>query len=150
MRLKEISPISVYHSWLENCNFFECYLRTGPFATLKHYHDFDRFRSTSGNVNSLKSEMINLFRQKRDLGLIPCLSKSGNKNQINNFADEIELIFLIANHDPASLKLKNELKLLPSNQVFFISSNFLGYGLFENNKRNLSDFQSCFFILQTG
>jgi hypothetical protein len=39
--LKEINPISVYHSWLENCNFFECFLRTGTFATLKHYHDFE-------------------------------------------------------------------------------------------------------------
>jgi hypothetical protein len=39
--LKDVNPISVYHSWLKNCDCFECFLRTTPFASLKHYHDFE-------------------------------------------------------------------------------------------------------------
>jgi hypothetical protein len=41
LRLKDISPVSVYHCWLKNCDCFECFLRATPFASLKHYHDFE-------------------------------------------------------------------------------------------------------------
>lgn len=40
MNLKNIDFLSSYHKWLENCNFFQCFLRTGPFVSLKHFNDF--------------------------------------------------------------------------------------------------------------
>lgn len=41
MRLKQINLLDIYHKWLNDAGYFECYVRTNVFATLKHYEDFD-------------------------------------------------------------------------------------------------------------
>jgi hypothetical protein len=84
--------------------------------------------------------MLKVFEQKRELGLIPCLSSSGNKNHITQLADDIELAFLIANHDPASSKLRTELLKYIDLSPKFITANFMGYGIYIESIFELQDF----------
>jgi len=97
----------------------------------KHISDFEKFANLTIEFNEFKKEMLSVFSQKRQLGLIPCLSDFKNSNAITQFSDEFELMFLIANHDPASSILKTELQNLGNSKI--ITSNFLGYGLFKEN-----------------
>jgi hypothetical protein len=101
----------------------------------KHISDFNIFSSNLAKVNTFKNEMLDVFKQKRELGLIPCLSGIGktNSNAVLQFADEIEMIFLIANHDPESRILKSQLSGMKNQNVKFITSNFIGYGLYKEN-----------------
>ena len=113
---------------------------TGSAGMKKHCEDFNSFVSNATCLNDFKSEMLTVFKQKRLLGLIPCLSESGNKNDFKEFDNEIDLIFLIANHDPASSKLQTELIGLQNENVKFITSNFMGYGFYNHNIFNLNQF----------
>ena len=113
---------------------------TGTAGIKKHYNDFVDFISNDSVLNDFKNEMINVFNQKRELGLIPCLSQAGNSNQITQFADVPELAFLISNHDPASTKLKTELASCGNIPAKFITSNFMGYGIYNEGIFNLDEF----------
>jgi len=113
---------------------------SGTAGMKKHYDDFVSFVSNVIVLNDFKNEMLNVFRQKRELGLIPCLSSSGNSNQITQFADAPELAFLIANHDPASTKLKTELVTCRDISAKFITSNFMGYGIYNEGIFDLEGF----------
>lgn len=108
----------------------------------KHCDDFNAFTSDPNQVSSFKSEMLELFRQKRRLKLIPCLTK--NKNEVQEFDDEIELLLLIANHDPATSTLHAELRGLSHEKVKFITSNFMGYGLYNQNIYGFDEFSTRF------
>ena len=77
--------------------------------------------------------MLGAFRQKRQLGLIPCLSVNENENNVTQFDDEIEMMFLITNHDPPRSILQLEFDRLDNHNFKFITSNFTGYGLFKEN-----------------
>lgn len=104
----------------------------GSAGIIKHIKDFNHFMTCTDEVNEFKKEMLSVLRQKRLLNHIPCLSQENNPNEITEFQDDIDLIFLMANHDPASSILKDELRELP-NDIKFITSNFAGYGLFKEN-----------------
>lgn len=110
----------------------------------KHCDDFNSFVSNATRLNNFKIEMHTLFKQKRLLGLIPCLSQTKNKNDFAEFDDEIDLIFLISNHDPASSVLRTELAGLDNENVKFITSNFMGYGLYNLNTYDLNQFSNRF------
>jgi hypothetical protein len=97
----------------------------------KHFTDYNNFISNTQKVDDFKKEMLKVFEQKRDLGLIR-FDKKGNNNQIIKFADNIEFAFLFANHIQSSSQLKNELLACQKILAFtpkFIISNFMGYGL---------------------
>lgn len=113
---------------------------TGSSGMKKHCADFNAFTSDPTQVSSFKSEMLEVFGQKRKLGLIPCLSEEANNNHFLEFDDEIEFLFLIANHDPASSILHSELKGMLDEKVKFITSNFMGYGLYNQNTFGLDEF----------
>ena len=117
---------------------------TGSAGMKKHCDDFNTFISNTTCQNDFKTEMLTLFRQKRLLGLIPCLSVSGNNNDVQVFNDEIEMLFLISNHDPASSILQSELTGLVNEKVKFITSNFMGYGLYNQNTFDFSQFSARF------
>jgi hypothetical protein len=91
----------------------------------KHINDFNIFKSNPTQVSKFMDEM----------GLIPCLSGIGktNSNAVTKFADDIEMIFLIANHDPASNILQTQLSEIQNQDIKFITSNFMGYGLYQEN-----------------
>ncbi|MDT8718874.1 hypothetical protein IAI10_19655 [Clostridium sp. 19966] len=40
MRLEQVNLLELYHKWLSNAGYFECYVRTSVFATAKHYKEF--------------------------------------------------------------------------------------------------------------
>jgi hypothetical protein len=117
---------------------------SGNAGMKKHDNDFSKFISNLTDLNNFKKEMLYLFRQKRALGLIPCLSKLNNANEIIEFADDIEFAFLIANHDPASQILIAELLLFDNIKVNVIVSNFMGYGIYNHCVYELSEFKQLF------
>lgn len=106
----------------------------------KHISDFNSFKANSIKYCDFKNEMLGILKQKRELGLIPCLSETGNNNQVKEFSDDIEMIFLLANHDPASKILNDELSALSDPDLKFITSSFMGYGLYLESVFNLSSF----------
>ena len=107
----------------------------------RHYQDLV---SNESDLNKFKEEMIILFQQKRDLGLIPCLSKSKNKNIVTKFADHVQLAFLLANHDPASESLLKELDFFEQQEPKFIVSNFMGYGIYHQSVYSYTQFLDRF------
>lgn len=112
----------------------------GSAGISKHITDFNIFSANPQTVEEFKEEMLDAFRQKRQLGLIPCLSGSGNSNDVRQFADEFEMMFIIANHDPASSILQTELNGLNNHNIKFITSNFTGFGLFKENVFDYHEF----------
>jgi len=119
----------------------------GKSGIVQHIRDFQRFLS-SHDYEDIKKEMKLVFRQKRDLGLIPGLKE--NVHPIEDFSDEIDFIFLIVNHDPASTILKG---ILDENlmqredlgfDIKFCASNFMGYGLFKQNVFSIKEFKERF------
>jgi len=118
---------------------------SGKAGMEKHIEDFSKYMK-KGGLSTLKNEMKLIFSQKRELGLIPALKR--NKNQVESFSQEVDYIFLLANHDPASNKLQNILRDLPEKYkskdlgfgVKFCSSNFMGYGIYKQNVYSIADF----------
>lgn len=119
----------------------------GNAGMVNHVLSFQKFISSGGLAN-LKDEMLTVFKQKRELGLIKGLDT--NRNVIAEFATEIDFVFLLANHDPAKSKLKEVLddliKLSPTLgfEIKFCVSNFMGYGLYKQSLYSLVDFHSKF------
>jgi hypothetical protein len=116
----------------------------GSAGIQKHIIDFENFTVNPQTVSEFKEEMLSVFRQKRQLGLIPSLSGNGNLNDVTQFTDEIELMFLIANHDPASSILQTELSGFNNQNIKFITSNFTGFGLFKENVFDYEQFSQRF------
>jgi len=114
---------------------------------LNHYNDINGFLQNKTTVNTFRAEMLEVFNQKRKLGLIPCLQKNKNwTKDINDLEDDIDIIYLLANHDPASDILDTELKKLSGAGVKLVTSNFMGYGLYRENVFNINDFTKRFAI----
>jgi len=115
----------------------------GTSGILKHIKDFNGFISSTSAVKAFKEEMINVFEQKRQLGLV-LFSKTGNNNPVSKVTTDIEFALLIANHDPNSTKLKTILTNPICSDVQFFTANFMGYGLHKNCLYNYNDFMSKF------
>jgi hypothetical protein len=113
---------------------------SGTAGMHKHWTDFNLFISNRVAVNAFKKEMLDMFSQKRKLGLIPCLADSKNSNPLTQFDDPIDLAFLIADHDSASKKLKSELSACGNIPAKFITSNFMGYGIYNESIFNMHEF----------
>jgi len=109
-----------------------------------HHEQFCHLLANESYLEQFKPEMINLFEQKRNLGLIPCLSKTNNPNAVPAFNDELQFAFLLANHDPASKLLIKEMELLESHDVNFIVSNFMGYGIYCQSVYGYAQFRQRF------
>lgn len=96
------------------------------------------------NRKDIKEEMVNVFQQKRDLCLIGGLK--GNNNAVTDFVEDIDCIFLLANHDPGKSGLQRIIKEIeqiniPGVEIKFCISNFMGYGLYKENIINLPEFK---------
>lgn len=102
-----------------------------------HLEDFKAFCKDETEVKAFKEDMIKVLEQKRKLGLIPYLEYSRNKNVIQEFEDEIDFVFLIANYKKESTKLKTEIDKI--GQCKLIEANYLGYGLFAHRIINSND-----------
>ena len=126
--------------------------KEGP-GLLKHYHDFCEFRKDPAAVLSVKEDMLEVLRQKTELGLVQGLQELFEKNAEGNLTtkgivirEEVDFVFLLANYLHFSKQLHNELLLLPNNAQFFCSS-FVGYGLYKKyivTKRTIANYPSIF------
>lgn len=110
----------------------------GKAGLKKHIEDMNNFLRTQGNLANIKDEMKKVFNQKFELGLI------NNEKSIGNFSDnKPEYILALVNHDPDSRVLRQELKKLDPCQhaeLKFAVSNFMGYGLYDQNIYSLDAF----------
>ena len=111
-----------------------------------HIRDMNAFLGNPENYKAIKQEMLELFQQKRELGLVAGLES--NPNQITEFSDgKPEFIFVLANHDPDSSKLQSIIDSLEPvcyYDVKFAVSNFMGYGLFTEGMFSLEEFKEKF------
>ena len=101
----------------------------------KHYDDFEKLRQDKDGVKTLAEDMLIVLKQKMDLGLVKGLEKlfedsRGNK-KTPEILPEVDFLFLLSNYHHYSDKLKNELEKLPDD-ARFISSSFMGYGLYKD------------------
>ena len=108
----------------------------------KHYDDFEKLRQDKDGVKSLAEDMLVVLKQKMDLGLVKGLEKlfedsRGNK-KTPEILPEVDFLFLLSNYHHYSDNLKNELEKLPDD-ARFISSSFMGYGLYKDFIRSKKD-----------
>ncbi len=116
----------------------------GSAGLRKHVTDMSEFLADRAHVDKLKDELLTVFQQKHELGLIP------TRNCVTSFSDDKpEYIFMLANHDPESDILRQELdsispKDCPGAQLKVATSCFAGYGLWEQAAYDLDDFKQRF------
>lgn len=103
---------------------------------LKMAKDLEALRAT-------EKEMLKIFCQKRELGLIR-FGSGGNPNEVDSFLPgPPEILLLLINHDPTSSILLQELNSLSDEEkstVRIATSSFLGYGLYEECIFSYSEF----------
>ena len=107
-----------------------------------HVKDANDFLSDSSKVNCLKEDMVKVFQQKRRLGLMDCA-----KDLVSFSAEKPILMFVLANHDPDSSKLRDVLEALPESpnvDLRIVTSSFVGYGLFDQGVHTIDEAFSRF------
>lgn len=99
----------------------------------KHLDDFEVFIKDQGKIDALCKDMSVVFRQKCELGLISCLKNS--QFDICISSNDIEVMFIFANHDPESKILANGLKNISQISYDFpvrvAVSSMMGYGIYQ-------------------
>ena len=102
-----------------------------------HIADVKNFLGRPGNVKDLKEDMVEVFNQKRELGLIDC------GKDLDSFSDAPPVVLLVlANHDPDSLILRDVLDTLPecpNAEVRVATASFFGYGLFDQGVHTVDE-----------
>ena len=122
----------------------------GDAGLLKHLKDMDTFISNTEKYADLLQTMESQFNQLDELGLLNFNKGTSNVRVKLDPYNKPEVVFIIANHNPRSSKLKtilNNREIDKYNQSkrfdlrFYVAS-FAGYGLHANCMRTLSDFRN--------
>lgn len=111
----------------------------------KHINDYIAFRSDKNKMKFLAEDMTKVFKQKHKLGLIPVYN---DKNlEITIDPDNVEFIFIFANHDPDKTKVLDEFRAAIDTwkdseylkEIKVAKASEVGYGLFayKNGKEPL-------------
>lgn len=106
---------------------------SGKNGLKKHYEDFLKFKANKEVVTTVGQDMLSILKQKYQLGLIKGLDKlfiRGDKHIEPIIEQEPDFLFLLSNYHHFSSKLNTECDKLPDDVRFIISS-FMGYGLYE-------------------
>jgi len=119
---------------------------TGDAGIAAHLDQLRGFFADKKTIAEFKTEMLNVFQQKRDLGLIRALRT--NKNSVKALDAEMDLVFLFAGHDPASRKLgrilgdiaESKSAQIAEARICLCCSSLMGYGLYKENVRELKQF----------
>jgi hypothetical protein len=111
----------------------------------EHVNDVELFLSDNNRVLEFKKEMVNIFQQKRELGLIK-FGKGGNAHEISidQLREEIEFILLLAGnkHEKSQLKTEiNSLTEMKNAELKFSTASFMGYGLYSKSMLTLIEFK---------
>lgn len=98
-----------------------------------HKNDYTRFieqKKADGKLKEFCDDMLMIFQQKSELGLISASKKIENLNCESSLdiEEDIDFICLLANYKKASDSLRNELNEMGSCK--FIRSHYMGYGLY--------------------
>lgn len=115
-----------------------------------HLKNTLRFAQKEGALQKLKEEIVSVFQQKRDLGLVR-FGKDTNPAKIVELSDDPpQFIFLLAAHAPRRTVLRRTLNSQEFQQhhkalsafmdVRFAVANFMGYGLYESCMLTLDEF----------
>lgn len=112
-----------------------------------HIHKLDKLIGNERLLSDFADEMQMVFNQKVKLGLIPkCRHTVESMANIQN--GNIDYILILANQDPASSLLHEELKRLQEADsrasIKIAMSNFTGYGLYEENIIPLDEFMKFY------
>ena len=116
---------------------------TGQASIGKHIRDYINFRKDNNKMKQLAEDMQKVFNQKCDLGLIKAFE--GKKPGISIDPDNVECIFIFANHDPDKTNLLKEIKTAiatwkkPDTEKYLkeikvAKASEMGYGLFAYKK----------------
>lgn len=116
---------------------------TGQASIGKHIRDYINFRKDKNKMKQLAEDMQKVFNQKCDLGLIKAFE--GKKPGISIDPDNVECIFIFANHDPDKTNLLKEIKTAiatwkkPDTEKYLkeikvAKASEMGYGLFAYKK----------------
>ena len=99
----------------------------------QHQNDFEKFCSNPTAKKSFMNDMLTVFKQKCELGLIKANSKIENITEETKLqlVGDLEFYCLLANYKPASKQLKNELAEM--DDCKFFTSSYMGYGLYVKN-----------------
>lgn len=110
---------------------------SGTAGVHAHVRDVDGFLSDPNRVADLKAEMVDVFNQKRAMGLVNC------GRDLEAFSDELPVfLFILANHDPDKSKLREELATLPEAhhcEIRVATASLVGYGLFDPGIRTVDE-----------
>lgn len=123
-------------------------LQEGKSGIVDHVRDLNKFLADKAAVRNLKEELVSIFRQKVELSLIDAPQGFAGFSE-----DKPEFILLLANLHPRSSILEKQLAKLEDLEYFplghkaeirIATSNFMGYGLFEESIYSLADFRQRF------
>ena len=123
---------------------------SGKNGLKKHYEDFLKFKANKETVTTVGQDMLSILKQKYQLGLVKGLDKlfvRGDKRIEPTIEQEPGFLFLLSNYHHFSSKLNTECNKLPDDAKF-ISSSFMGYGLYEafvKTKKQLNEMFSFVF-----
>ena len=104
---------------------------------VNHVEDLNKFLEKKEAVEKFRKGMVTVFNQLIDLGLI------NNQNKIKSFVEEMEYILLLSSYDPDStllLSALDQMEMVKKVELKFAVSNFMGYGLFQENIYSARDF----------
>jgi len=121
----------------------------GSSGLVGHIEKLNNLILDSERLSKFASEIQTLFNQKRKLGLIPDCKH--DLDSISEIIDgNIDYILVLANHDPASSLLWNELKevkkINSKSNIKVAMSNFSGYGMYEENIIDLDSFMDQYKV----
>ena len=114
----------------------------------KHVDDIEAFleleppATTSPRYDLLRAELATTLRLKQQLGL-PSIPKTMKTLEIVEWSDRPQVLFILANHQPASTILRKELVKLPPRvhaDYYVAKVSYAGYSLFSDNVVPLDDF----------
>lgn len=115
----------------------------GKAGLADHLRDVDDFLHTA-DLQQVRVDQAKVFSQKCKLGLIPDMKDKPSNITIDS--DNVELIFLLANHDPASRILKKIVSAFhPNDYSFTIKIAFasmMGYCLYDDRMMTLDKFKA--------
>lgn len=124
---------------------------TGTSGLIDHLGKTLAFAETPGVLQDLKEEVLTLFQQKRELGLVRfgANKQFGALKKLSN--NKPQFVFIFANRNPRApdlekvlnndLFLKKSIELSNYMDICFAVASFFGYGLYEDCMFTLDEFK---------
>ncbi len=114
----------------------------GAAGLAKHIRDIDSALARPDMVAALKQDMVCVFNQKRQLGLMDC-----GMDLAGFSTDQPLLLLVLVNHDPDSARLQDGLANLPETphvDLCLGTACFFGYGLYDQGLHTVGEFREHF------